>query len=120
MSLTKNIPSLNIVRSFHHQMDDLGAPDCFSRPCVMSDQNRQLWWPKRCREGSQKIKHHRKGLYKTFCTMLCHRGLWQDERYLARKSVTVCFDSRHRRFVWQSHAYKREIMPDCVVRQVRD
>lgn len=47
-------------------------------------------------------------------------GLWQDERYLARKSVTVCFDSRHRRFVWQSHAYKREIMPDCVVRQVRD
>lgn len=96
------------------------CPDCFCRPCVMSDQNRQLWWPERCREGSQKNKHHRKALYKKFWTMLCHRGLWQDERYLARKSVAVRIDSRHRRFVWQSHAYKREIMPDCVVRQVRE
>lgn len=36
------------------------VPRLFCRPCVMSDQNRQLWWPERSREGSQKNRHHRK------------------------------------------------------------
>lgn len=120
MSLTKNIPLLNTVRSFRNQMDILSAPTVFVGRASWATRIGSFGGQKEAEKAPRKIGTTEKGLYKKFWTMLCHRGLWQDERYLARKSLAVRLDSRHRRFVWQSHAYKREIMQDCVVRQVRD
>ena len=99
--------------------DRAECPDCLCRPCVMDESHRQLWWPENPHAPSRSNNSNRKKLYKKFWTMLSHRGVWDDERYIERKSSAVRRDSRRRIYVWQQHGYKRDIMPDCVVRQVR-
>ena len=96
------------------------CPDCLCSPCVMDEANRQLWWPQIPCLPSRRNNAKRKKTYKKFWTMLCHRGVWDDERYVARKSAAVRRDSRRNMYVWQVHGYKRDIMPDCVIRQVRE
>lgn len=44
-----------------------------------------------------------KKLYKQFWNMLSHRGAWDDDRYIVRKSFAVPRNSRQKRYVWQSH-----------------
>ena len=94
--------------------------DCFCTPCVTSDCNRQMWWPSTSSQPSVRNTKKRKHLYKKFWAMLSHRGAWIDSRYVTRNTRAVSIDKRQNRFIWQSHGYVREIMPNCVVRQVRE
>ena len=68
------------------------CPECFCRPCVVDDTNRQLWWPENPKPASSKNNKNRKMLYKKFWTMLCHRGVWQDRHYVERKSRAISLD----------------------------
>ena len=97
--------------------DRAECPDCFCRPCVMNESHRQLWWLGNPHAPSRSNNTNRRKLYKRFWTMLSHRGVWDDERYIARKSAAVRRDSRRNMYVWQAHEYKRDIIPDCVIRQ---
>lgn len=95
------------------------SPDCFCRPCILDETHQQLWWPDINHAPSRKNHQNRKKLYRKFWTMLSHRGVWDDAQYIARKSIAVSRDSRRKVYVWQSNGFKRDIMPDCVIRQVR-
>jgi len=93
---------------------------CLCQPCVMDDINRQSWWPtSNCiaKSGNRTI---RKRLYKKFWTMLCHRGVWNEERYVQRKERALSRDRRYRHFEWLTNACKRDLMPNCVILCVRD
>ena len=96
------------------------CPECFCQPCIVHDMHRQLWWPQQAKPASSQNNKCRKVLYKKFWTMLSHRGVWQDGRYVDRKSRAIRIDVRRRRFLWQTVGMKREIMPNCVIRQVRE
>ena len=71
-----------------------------------------MWWP----DLSEGPKHAnaaiRKRLYQRFWAMLHNCGAWQDVRYL-RKKVNKCLKQS---FTW----HKREVMPECVLRQCRE
>ena len=101
----ENIPRYIIVppREGHQECDE-----CFSQPCVMDESNRQGWWPKEPSVPQDDNNIHRRWLYKDFHTALYHRGVWGDERYLARKAA-----------VTGGVKIRREVMPECVCRKVR-
>ena len=102
------------------QPSSVECPDCLCRPCVIAEDNRQSWWPDQPKSASRKNRHGRKDLYKKFWSMICHRGAWNDERYKERKSRAIQLDIRRKQFVWQAYGTKREIMPNCVIHQVRE
>ena len=82
--------------------------ECFAQPCVMDESNRQGWWPNDASEPQEDNNIRRRWLYKDFHTALYHRGVWGDERYLAKKEAAT-----------GGVIIRREIMPDCVCRKVR-
>ena len=80
---------------------------CRSNPCVLSSQN----LPARLTAfGQPRMTNHikRKGDYKSFYTILNRRGLWRDPIYIARKEALGCYVED-----------VREVMPVCVVEDVR-
>ena len=80
---------------------------CRSSPCVLSSQT----LPARLRAfGQPRMTNHmkRKGDYKSFYTILNRRGLWRDPIYIARKEALGCYVED-----------VREVMPVCVVEDVR-
>ena len=130
---------LNEVPS-HQELDDIEIDDepgyvisqtpgeteclhCFSKPCVTNEQNRQLWWATENQEPSQENNKLRKDKYKRFWTMLYHRRVWNDPRYIDRKLAALGKDTDDIDEVWITNPgllHKRDIMPKCVTNLVRD
>ena len=80
---------------------------CRSTPCVLSIGN----LPARLRaSGLARLTNHmkRKGDYRAFYTILKKKGLWSDPIYLQRKEALGCYIEDI-----------REVMPICVVEDVR-
>lgn len=91
------------------------CPHCLCRPCITSEQFRQLWWPIETVPSSRRNSGLRKALYRKFWTMLYHRGVWADPEYIERKTVALSLDPQHSAYVY----HRRDIMPKCVVALVR-
>lgn len=94
-----------------HRDGEVECSDCFCAPCVVHENNRQLWWPERnqdpkCVNGTQ-----RRRLYQRFWSVMKNCGAWEDARYLCKKVQA----GGRRSFA----VHRREIMPECVVRQCR-
>ena len=80
---------------------------CRSSPGVISSET----LPARLRAfGEPRMNNHmkRKGDYRSFYTILNRRGLWHDPVYIARKEALGCYVED-----------VREVMPVCVVEDVR-
>ncbi|XP_022784000.1 uncharacterized protein LOC111324652 isoform X2 [Stylophora pistillata] len=80
---------------------------CRSSPCVLLSET----LPARLRVfGQPRMNNHtkRKGDYRCFYTILNRRGLWLDPIYIARKEALGCYVGD-----------VREVMPVCVVEDVR-
>jgi hypothetical protein len=91
------------------------CPYCFCKPCITNEQNSQLWWHANTEEPHLRNSGLRKEHYKRFWTMLLHRGVWNDDRYIVMKVDAMSRDPRRQRYDW----HKRDIMPKCVVSLVR-
>lgn len=80
---------------------------CRCSPCVLFSET----LPARLRAfGLPRMTNHtkRKGDYRSFYTILNRRGLWRDPIYIARKEALGCYVED-----------VREVMPICVVEDVR-
>ena len=80
---------------------------CRNLPCVILSDN----IPSKLKAHRQpRMTNHskRKGDYKAFYTILTRRGLWRDPVYLQRKEALGCYVED-----------VREVMPICVVENVR-
>ena len=87
------------------------------KPCITNEQNRQLWWETENHPSNQRNTGLRKDKYKRFWTMMFHREVWKDPRYLAEKTRVLQRDRRFRNnFEW----HRRDIMPKCVLELVRE
>ena len=85
----------------------LPCPFCRNMPCILQGEN----LPDRLRlHGQPRLTNRskRKGDYKTYYTILKRRGLWCDPVYLQRKEALGCYVED-----------VREVMPVCVVEDVR-
>ena len=104
---------------YEHQLDVVYAENsehppnspffvyCRNAPCVVLSEN----LPARLRAyGQPRLTNHvkRKGDYKAYFTILNKKGLWRDAVYLQRKEALGCYIED-----------VREIMPVCVVENVR-
>ena len=90
------------------------CPHCLCRPCITT--NHQGWFRLDPARPHILNSRRRKTCYKKFWSMLLHRGVWVDARYLMRKGAALNLDPRYRNFVY----HRRDIMPDCVVKNVRN
>ena len=99
----------------HHRRRFHG--DVFSKHLKVptNEQNSQLWWHANTEEPHLRNSGLRKEHYKLFWTMLLHRGVWNDDRYIVMKVDAMSRDPRRQRYDW----HKRDIMPKCVVSLVR-
>ena len=84
------------------------CPFCLSSPCVTTNPQSWLGDGRPPQPGNNKI---RKSLYKKYWVMLDRRGLWRNDIYLIRKER--CMNDAHVELT------AREIMPECVLEQVR-
>ena len=89
------------------------CPFCLSKPCITDESNRQLWWETESSVPHQRNSNLRKDKYKRFWTMLLHRRVWNDPRYIERKSRALEHDMQGQEW------HRRDIMPTCVVNLVR-
>jgi len=74
-----------------------------------------MWW-----EDEEQLPHERnsflrKGNYKRFWTLLFHRKVWEDPRYIERKHTALRSDPRRKKYIY----HRRDLMPKCVVQLVR-
>lgn len=86
---------------------------CLAAPCVTS--RYQAWF------GPGQAPHRnnnrvRKEKYRKFWKMMADRGLWNDPRYLAKKAIAEGTNVNDA--AWLPSV--REIMPDCVLKFVRN
>ena len=91
---------------------------CLCRPCITNESNKQLWWEDRNHAPCQRNNMLRKPIYKRFWTMLLHRRVWEDPRYLARKQHAMATNPRAQATAGPSK-HRRDIMPECVLKLVR-
>ena len=84
------------------------CPYCLNSPCVTITPQSWLGSGHPPRPGNNLI---RKKIYRKYWTMLDRRGLWSNPLYLKRKQ----------RLMQEAHVHLtvREIMPECVLEQVR-
>jgi hypothetical protein len=93
------------------------CPDCFCRPCVTNEQFRQHWWDQ-ANPPHRRNHKLRKPLYKRFWVMLDNRNAWLDPRYLLKKQQDL--ENTAPGTAWAGPSvHRREIMPDCVLKLVR-
>jgi hypothetical protein len=94
---------------------------CLCQPCITNDKFHQFWWYTEPEVPHSRNSWMRKQVYKKFWTMLFHRLVWQDPRYLARKEATLRQAGvPSQDIVWSGgRLHKRDIMPQCVVKLVR-
>jgi hypothetical protein len=97
--------------------DEEECPHCFCKPCITNDRNRQQWWIGQPRPCSRLNNKARKPCYKKFWTMLFHRRVWKDARYLQRKKAALGLDPNFNMFHWM---HRRDIIPNCVLKTVRN
>ena len=101
---TQNLPYMNETHaSVRHEK----CVYCRLSPCVLFSET----LPSRLRAfGQPRMTNHvkRKGYSKSFYTILNRRGLWRDPIYIARKEALGCYVED-----------VREVMPVCVVEDVR-
>lgn len=89
------------------QNQQLSCTFCRNMPCILQSQN----LPSRLHaHGQPKLTNHSKwkGDYKSYYTILKRKGLWRDPVYLQRKEALGCYIED-----------VREVMPVCVVEDVR-
>ena len=91
---------------------------CLCAPCVTDETNRQSWWPSENPSARQTNSIKRKILYKKFWTMLCNRGIFQTQT--DRKSEAISRDRQRNSFMWHQRGTQRDILPNCVIQQVRE
>jgi len=89
---------------------------CFCRPCMTDDSNRQMWWESENAAPHRRNHFLRKDKYKRFWTNLYHRQVWKDPRYLSRKRKALSQDPKRKQCVY----HKRDLMPQCIVKLVRE
>ena len=100
-----------------HQDDcDQECSFCFCAPCVTNLRYRQMWWPTRSLVPSVQNRGIRLGLYKKFWACLYNRHYWIEPRYQEKKISAMQEDPKLKNFV----CHRRDIMPDCVVKRVRN
>jgi len=92
---------------------------CLCKPCITHEKNRQLWWEDEDHEPQEWNSGLRKDLYKRFWTMLYHRKVWVDPRYITRKDNALQQDPKYKKFAWIRGYHKRDLMPECVLKLVR-
>jgi hypothetical protein len=92
------------------------CPHCLCTPCITNERNRQRWWPHAPRPNHRLNSLSRKTCYKSFWTMLYHRRVWLDARYITRKRTALGLDPQQNRDGW---IHRRDLMPDCVLKLVR-
>ena len=63
------------------------CPYCLCKPCITDDSNKQQWWAKEVQPASVHNHKQRKDAFRRFWTMLFHRRVWLDERYLQKKKT---------------------------------
>ena len=105
---------INLQRVVISTESDTPAPDnntfciyCRNAPCVLLSGT----LPSKLQAyGQPRMTNHvkRKSNYKAFYTILKHKGLWRDPVYLQRKEALGCYIED-----------VREVMPICVVEDVR-
>lgn len=88
---------------------------CLCRPCITSETNRQMWWLEDPEAPNRSNSQRRKDKYKRFWTMLFHRNVWKDPRYIQRKRNALQQDPRRKNYIY----HRRDLMPKCVVTVVR-
>ena len=94
--------------------------ECLCRPYITDVSNKQMWWEDEPQPPHARNSNTRKRLYKPFWTMLYHRQVWQDPRYLERKAAALEQDRLRIHYVWSGgRLHKRDIMPKCVLQLVR-
>jgi hypothetical protein len=103
------------------QEDAVECPYCLCRPCITNDNNRQMWWETEQQPARAENSGTRKRLYKYFWTMLYHRLVWEDPRYIARKQAALGQDPRQQQLAWSGTRFihERDLMPECVLKLVR-
>lgn len=91
------------------------CPHCFLQPCVTT--LRQSWLGN---GQSAKLANRavRKAKYKKFWMVIDQRCGWRDARYLQRKASLLHREDEDN--VWISNNTVREVMPVCVLNQVRN
>lgn len=94
----------------------LECSHCLCKPCITDECNRQLWWPTEDQGAFLHNHKQRKEAYKRFWTMLFHRNVWNDTRYIERKCDALGVDPGRNHYGW---IHRRDIMPDCVIDLVR-
>ena len=88
---------------------------CLCKPCITSERNRQMWWESQNHPARRNNNLLRKDKYKKFWTMLFHRGVFLDERYISLKQEALRRDPNQRNMIW----HRRDILPKCVLEIVR-
>ena len=94
------------------------CPFCFCCPCITNEGNRQFWWENQNQPPHARNSEKRKKIYKKFWTMMFHRDAWNSPMYQAKKQRALGVDPNRRRYVYIYH--RRDIMPDCVIKLVRE
>ena len=119
-----NISELRVCQSAEHgetedpfvisQNEDAEeCPFCLCKPCITDERNRQMWWETETYLPHQRNSRIRKDKYRRFWTMLLHRGVWDDQRYIERKQRALEHDGQNQEW------HRRDILPSCVVNLVR-
>ena len=93
---------------------------CLCAPCVTDETNHQSWWPSLNSSVRKTNNIKRKILYKKFWTMLCHRVVFQTQTYMDRKSEAISRDRQRNYFMWHKRGTQRDILPNCVIHEVRE
>ncbi len=101
----------------NRKLDKDECPHCLCQPCVLCDENVQLWWPKAFTPPHPDNDQYRYALYRRFWTMLYRRGVFCDERYIERKERAL---DKQRKRQGKFIVSRRDLMPLCVVTQVRN
>ena len=89
---------------------------CLCDPCITAEMNRQLWWPVQNLEPSVRNRSTRNKTYKKFWAMMTNKNKWSDPRYMDRKLDALGQDPSRKHYTW----HKREIMPNCILKLVRE
>ena len=99
------------------------CPFCLLQPCVTLIE--QAWFGDG-RDACLTNRGIRKEKYRKFWSTLSYRGAWNEARYIAKKELTLQQqdDAENGIIVWtrprgRPHSV-REIMPDCVLKFVRN
>ena len=92
------------------------CPYCFCAPCIVDEANRQRWWPVQNAFPDTRNRKKRLETYKLFWAAMQNRDAWKDPRYQRKKREALQRDPHFSAYVWY---HRRDIMPSCIVKQVR-